>query len=154
VERLKLPCRIGEARYPELRGFVGRSYYCSYVASHSPNKAARQFARRHIKFCAMQNPFKTGDIVLTKLKGKEIQAAVSKIWKNEVQVKTTEGELLWRTMYTVWRPDTAPLARPVRQPKIGAQAPPAGNNGKIKQASKAIATTKPVKRGKKSRRRR
>jgi hypothetical protein len=44
----------------------------------------------------MQNPFKTGDIVPTKLKGKEIQAAVSKIWKNEVQVKTTEGELLWQ----------------------------------------------------------
>jgi hypothetical protein len=102
----------------------------------------------------MQNPFKTGDIVLTKLKGKEIQAAVSKIWKNEVQVKTTEGELLWRSMYTVWRPGTAPMPRPAKQPKIAAQVTPAGNNGKVKQASKAIAATKPAKRGKKSQRRR
>lgn len=66
--------------------------------------------------------------MLTKLKGKEIQAAVSKIWKNEVQVKTAEGELLWRTMYTVWRPGAAPLARPSKQPKIGADSKPAGNN--------------------------
>jgi hypothetical protein len=102
----------------------------------------------------MQNPFKTGDIVLTKLKGKEIQAAISKIWKNEVQVKTTEGELLWRTMYTVWHPGAAPLARTAKQPKITVQPKPAGNNGKIKQASKATATAKPVKQGKKSQRRR
>jgi hypothetical protein len=59
----------------------------------------------------MQNPFKTGDIVLTRLKGKEVQAAVSKIWKNEVQVKTADGDLLWRTMYTVWRAGEAPLRR-------------------------------------------
>jgi hypothetical protein len=101
----------------------------------------------------MQNPFKTGDIVLTKLKGKEIQAAVSKIWKNEVQVKITEGELLWRTMYTVWRSGVAPLARPVKSPTIAAQPTPAGKNGKIKHASKAITATTPPKRGKKSRRR-
>jgi hypothetical protein len=93
----------------------------------------------------MQNPFKTGDIVLTKLKGKEIQAAVSKIWKNEVQVETTEGELLSRTMYTVWHSGAAPLARPAKQPKIAAPVTPAGNNGKIKRAPKAIATTKPAK---------
>jgi hypothetical protein len=47
---------------------------CSFAA-----QAERKFARRNIKFCIMQNPFKTGDIVLTKLKGKEIQAAVSKV---------------------------------------------------------------------------
>jgi hypothetical protein len=99
----------------------------------------------------MQNPFKTGDIVLTKLKGKEIQAAVSKIWQNEVQVKTTEGELLWRTMYTVWHPGAAPLARPEKQPKTVVEPKPAGNNGKVvkKAASKAIA-----KQAKKSQRRR
>jgi hypothetical protein len=120
----------------------------------SEQKPAIHPAVKTIKFCVMQNPFKTGDIVLTKLKGKEIQAAVSKFWKNEVQVKTTEGELLWRTMYTVWHPGAAPLARPPKQPKIAAQSPPAGNNGKIKHPSKSVANTKPLKRGKKSRRRR
>lgn len=101
----------------------------------------------------MQNPFKTGDTVLTKLKGKEIQAAVSKIWKNEVQVKTAEGELLWRTMYTVWRPGAAPLTRPTKQPKIAAPSDTAGYNGKIKKTAKAASKAKPGKRGKNSRRR-
>jgi len=102
----------------------------------------------------MQNPFKTGDTVLTKLKGKEIQAAVSKIWKNEVQVKTAEGELLWRTMYTVWRPGTAPLARPSRQPKIADESKPAGDNGKVKKTAKTASGRKPGKSRKNARRRR
>ena len=102
----------------------------------------------------MQNPFKTGDIVLTKLKGKEIQAAVSQIWKNEVQVKTAEGELLWRTMYTVWRPGTAPLERPTKQPKITAPSEPAGSNGKVKKAVKVTPVVKPSKKSKNARRRR
>jgi hypothetical protein len=72
----------------------------------------------------MQNPFKAGDIVLTKLKGKEVQAAVSKIWKNEVQVKTADGELLWRTMYTVWRPGEAPLAREQKSRKSATNTAP------------------------------
>lgn len=94
----------------------------------------------------MTNPFKTGDIVLTKLKGKEVQAAVSKIWKNEVQVKTPEGELLWRTMYTVWRAGEAPLTRTTKSPKSAANeasantapktpAPRPGKRGGNKKAS-------------------
>jgi len=75
----------------------------------------------------MQNPFKTGDMVLTKLKGKEVQAAVSKIWKNEVQVKTAEGDLLWRTMYTVWHAGEAPLIREPKTRKPGASKA-GGNN--------------------------
>jgi hypothetical protein len=97
----------------------------------------------------MQNPFKTGDIVLTKLKGKEIQAAVSKIWKNEVQVKTAEGELLWRTMYTVWRAGEAPLTREQKNgksaassasinaaPKPAAPSPRQRNGGKKSQTKR------------------
>jgi hypothetical protein len=70
----------------------------------------------------MQNPFKTGDLVLTKVKGKDVQAAVSQTWRNEVQVKTADGELMWRTMYTVWRPSEAPLQRAA---KATAAKPPA-----------------------------
>lgn len=88
----------------------------------------------------MQNPFKTGDTVLTKLKGKEVQAAVSAIWKNEVQVKTTDGELLWRTMYTVWRAGEAPLTREPKSQKSAA------NNASANTAPKTPAPT-PGKRG-------
>jgi hypothetical protein len=92
----------------------------------------------------MQNPFKTGDIVLTKLKGKEIQAAVSKIWKNEVQVKTTEGDLLWRTMYTVWRPGESPLAREQKTTKsIGVAV---GANGSAAKSAPAAPKAKKLPR--------
>jgi hypothetical protein len=95
----------------------------------------------------MQNPFKTGDIVLTKLKGKEVQAAVSKIWKNEVQVKTAEGELLWRTMYTVWRPGESTLAREQKTTKsIGVAV------GAVKQAPAAPKTKKSSRKAAKKRR--
>jgi hypothetical protein len=59
----------------------------------------------------MQNPFKVGEPVLTKLKTKEVEAVITQVWKNEVQVRTVDGDLLWRTMYTVWRRGEAPLSR-------------------------------------------
>ncbi|CAN5553096.1 hypothetical protein BH18VER1_BH18VER1_16560 [soil metagenome] len=59
----------------------------------------------------MQNPFKVGEPVVTKLKTKEVEAVITQVWRNEVQVRTANSELLWRTMYTVWRPGEAPLKR-------------------------------------------
>lgn len=49
----------------------------------------------------MANPFKPDDKVLTHRKGIEIQATVRTTWNHEVQVRTADGDLLWRTVKTV-----------------------------------------------------
>lgn len=59
----------------------------------------------------MENPFKAGDDVITKVKGSEVRATVVKTWKNEVQVKTSNKDLVWRTMFTVRLPGKEPLVR-------------------------------------------
>ena len=48
----------------------------------------------------MQNPFKKNDPVFTKVQGKSVEATVVQTWKGKVQVKTTTGDLFWRSMYT------------------------------------------------------
>lgn len=63
----------------------------------------------------MKNPFKVGEKVITKVSGSEVEAVVIKLWQNEVQVRTPDNELRWRSVYTVWYPSAAPLARPVQQ---------------------------------------
>ena len=50
---------------------------------------------------SMTNPFKQGDKVLTLRKGIEIEATVRTTWNHEVQVRTADGDLLWRTMKTI-----------------------------------------------------
>ncbi len=52
---------------------------------------------------AAVNPYAKGDKVLTKLggKGEDVEAEVVAVWKDEVQVKTPDGELRWRTIRTV-----------------------------------------------------
>lgn len=59
----------------------------------------------------MKNPFKIGEQVVTKVGGKEAEAIVTKLWQNEVQVRTADDELRWRNVYTVWYPDSSPLKR-------------------------------------------
>lgn len=49
----------------------------------------------------MVNPFKPDDKVLILRKGIEIGATVRTIFNHEVQVRTEDGELLWRTMNTI-----------------------------------------------------
>jgi hypothetical protein len=49
----------------------------------------------------MANPFKPDDKVLTLRKGIEIEATVRTTWNHEVQVRTADGDLLWRTQKTV-----------------------------------------------------
>jgi len=63
----------------------------------------------------VENPFKVGDKVVTKVQGAEVEATVTKLWQNELQVRTPDKELRWRTMYTVWYPGGSPLTRPVKQ---------------------------------------
>lgn len=86
----------------------------------------------------MANPFKPDDKVLTFRKGIEIEATVRTIWNHEVQVRTADGDLLWRTVKTI-RSVTAqetdqpaetlqnpePLAEVTQvEPAHGAQGPP------------------------------
>jgi len=67
----------------------------------------------------MENPFKPEDKVSTKVKGADVEATVVQIFQNEVQVKTSDGKTLWRTMHTVWIPGSAPIPKPA---KIGADS--------------------------------
>ena len=48
-------------------------------------------------------PYQKGDKVKTKLsgKGEEVEAEVTDVFKDEVQVRTPDGELRWRTVRTV-----------------------------------------------------
>ena len=47
------------------------------------------------------NPYKKGDRVKTQCKGQAVEAEVTAVFKNEVQVRTPDGELRWRTVRTV-----------------------------------------------------
>jgi hypothetical protein len=92
----------------------------------------------------VENPFKVGDKVVTKVQGAEVEAVVTKLWQNELQVRTSDKELRWRTMYTVWYPGESPLTRPVKQTadaQASTKAPPkesitrTGKNGEAKPKS-------------------
>jgi hypothetical protein len=49
----------------------------------------------------MENTFKAGDQVLTKVKGQQVEAVVNQVYHQEVQVRTADKRLLWRTVKTV-----------------------------------------------------
>ena len=88
----------------------------------------------------MKNPYRADDAVITMVKGKKIEALVIQTWNNEVQVKTVDGDLLWRTMYTVWYPGEEPLER--TQSSAVAKEQPATK----RPAKKAAATSRAPKR--------
>ena len=71
----------------------------------------------------MENPFKPNDKVMTKVKGADVQATVAQVFKNEVQVKTADDKLLWRTMHTVWYPGASPIPKPEKPKAEAAQEP-------------------------------
>lgn len=98
----------------------------------------------------MKNPYKADDAVMTTVKGKKVEALVTQTWQNEVQVKTVDGDLLWRSMYTVWLPGQEPLSRQVpqlakntptpkpSQPKLaGANSKTGRNKSKSKRARRS-----------------
>jgi len=64
----------------------------------------------------MENPFKTGDKVLTKVKGQPVEAVVHQVYNQEVQVRTANKILLWRTVKTVTLV-TAATVPPVEEPE-------------------------------------
>ena len=76
------------------------------------------------KFLGMENPFKPNEIVMTKVKGADVTATVVQVFNNEVQVKTWDGKLLWRTIHTVWYPGALPIPKP-QKPKVEAVPAPA-----------------------------
>jgi hypothetical protein len=89
----------------------------------------------------VKNPFKVGEKVITKVDGKEVEAVVTKLWQNEVQVRTPDNELRWRTMYTVWYPGAAPLVREQKTTKpVAAQS--GSNNAVAKTPVKAKASAR------------
>ena len=57
------------------------------------------------------NPYAKGDKVTTACKGAEVEAEVIAVFKDEVQVRTPDGELRWRTVRTV-RPVVVLLTPP------------------------------------------
>lgn len=50
---------------------------------------------------AQFNPYKPDDKVFTKVKGEDVEGIVRLIYNNEVQVRTPDGLLRWRTVDTV-----------------------------------------------------
>ena len=47
------------------------------------------------------NPYQKGDRVKTACKGVDVETEVTAVFKDEVQVRTPDGELRWRTVRTV-----------------------------------------------------
>ncbi len=77
------------------------------------------------------NPYQKGDRVKTQCKGNEVEAEVTAVFKDEVQVRTPDGELRWRTVRTVISAQTAD-----RQP----------NNAPDSTATANVATPAPTKK--------
>lgn len=57
------------------------------------------------------NPYQKGDKVRTACKGVDVEAEVTAVFEDKVQVRTPDGELRWRTIRTV-RPVVVPLTPP------------------------------------------
>ena len=88
-------------------------------ASVAPAAITREPDCVSLKFCTMENPFKTGDKVMTKFMGAEVEVPVAQIYDDEVQVRTSDGVLRWRTKRTVWFPPekaNEALIRPAPEP--------------------------------------
>ena len=64
------------------------------------------------------NPYQKGDKVTTACKGANVEAEVTTVFKDEVQVRTPDGELRWRTVRTV-QPVTVPSLVILRQVESG-----------------------------------
>ena len=52
-------------------------------------------------------------------KGVEIEATVRTTWNHEVQVRTSDGELLWRTVKTAWLVTEAAKGQSEAVPPVG-----------------------------------
>ncbi|RYD71119.1 MAG: hypothetical protein EOP84_25465, partial [Verrucomicrobiaceae bacterium] len=66
------------------------------------------------------NPFKPDDKVITKQQGIDVEAVVRAIYNDEVQVRTPDGVLRWRTAKTVWFPVPP---EPATEPEVATSVP-------------------------------
>ena len=81
------------------------------------------------------NPYQKGDKVTTACKGAEVEAAVTAVFKDEVQVRTPDGELRWRTIRTV-QPVIVLLTPPDPMDEMDVVEPPVVVPRKRKRATK------------------
>jgi len=100
----------------------------------------------------VKNPFKIGEKVITKVDGQEVEAVVTSLFQNEVQVRTPDNELRWRTIYTVWYPGAAPLPRSQKTTKSVGIAVGANNASKSALASQPKKTKRSAQERPKKRR--
>jgi hypothetical protein len=104
----------------------------------------------------VKNPFKIGEKVLTKVAKNEVEAVVTKLWQNEVQVRTSDNEIRWRTMYTVWHPGESPLQRDAAKATAPVVVPneAQAKNSEAKPATKKASAPRKAGASKSQRRKR
>ena len=103
-----------QAEGPTSRAMKGPTKHDAHPADHSAPAADPA--------PGAVNPYQKGDKVKTACKGTEVEAEVVAIYKDEVQVRTPDGELRWRTVRTV-QPVIVPLTPP--DPADAGKAEPA-----------------------------
>ena len=84
--------------------------------AHPPNHSA---GAAHPAPAAV-NPYAKGDKVTTACKGADVEAEVTAVYRDEVQVRSPDGELRWRTIRTVQPVAVAPAPQePTSEVKSG-----------------------------------
>jgi len=89
----------------------------------------------------MNNPYKSGDSVLIKIKGQQVEATVNQVWNEEVQVRTADKKLIWRTVKTVEPVQTAMASTDkVQAEKIPASAEASTSDEREKEEPPPLST--------------
>ena len=87
----------------------------------------------------MANPFKPDDKVRIKVKGADVEATVRLVWNDEVQVRTADKALLWRTVKTVW-PKDVQSGQPTPQQPAAMHDPKAPDQAAMQSAPQSAVT--------------
>jgi len=87
----------------------------------------------------MANPFKPDDKVRIKVKGADVEATVRLVWNDEVQVRTADKALLWRTVKTVW-PKDVQSGQPTPQQPAAMHDPKAPDQAAMESALQSAVT--------------
>jgi len=87
----------------------------------------------------MANPFKPDDKVRIKVKGADVEATVRLVWNDEVQVRTADKALLWRTVKTVW-PNDVQGGEPTSQQPAAMHDPKAPDQAAMQSAPQSAVT--------------
>jgi hypothetical protein len=92
----------------------------------------------------MANPFKPDDKVRIKVKGADVEATVRLVWNDEVQVRTADKALLWRTVKTVWPPKDVQAGQPTPQQPAAMHDPKAPDQAALQTAVTPPETPTPT----------